>query len=592
MEDMAHRCPVIPCGIYPVVLLVYCILEMSTLDWIILSATLLCIIVYGIYKGRGQTGSDSFILAGKNQPWYTVLIGIMATQASAITFISGPGQSYSDGMRFIQYYFGLPLAMIVISAVFIPYFQKQKVYTAYQFLDTRFDRKTRIFTGILFLFSRGISTGMSVLAPAIVLSAIFHWNIEICSILIGGFLIIYSITGGAKAIAHTQKLQFAIIIGAMILAGVWVVRLMPEGVGLGEALLLAGKSGKLNVITTDFNLNDKFNIWSGVIGGFFLALSYFGTDQSQVGRYLTGKDLRSARMGILMNGIIKIPMQFFILLLGALLFSFFLLQKSPVFFNQYAWEQAQKARPDQMQLVGEEYQSTVNNNEAIAQRLLQADRNGTEAEVHHLQLQLQQGIHQSDSLRGTVTQVIRDHHLPVEEKDVNYVFLYFVQHYLPAGVVGLIFAIIFLASWGSISAALNSLASATLIDFHQLMRKKKMNNRQELAYARWYTLFWGIFSILTAIFIAKSMGSLIEAVNVLGSLFYGPILGIFLVAFFFKSIKGSATFWAVVVSEIIVIAFYWWDVVAFLWLNVVGALAVILLGALFQSFRRSRSADT
>lgn len=592
MENMAFSCAVFFIALHRTILCIYRILEMSTIDWIILCSTLLGIIIYGVYKSCGQTGSDSFILAGKNQPWYTVLIGIMATQASAITFISGPGQSYSDGMRFVQYYFGLPLAMIVISAVFIPYFQKQKVYTAYQFLDTRFDRKTRIFTGILFLFSRGISTGMSVLAPAIVLSAIFHWNIELCSILIGGFLIIYSITGGAQAIAHTQKLQFAIIIGAMILAGVWVINLMPEGVGLSDALFIAGKADKLNVITTDFNLNDKFNIWSGIIGGFFLALSYFGTDQSQVGRYLTGKDLKSARMGILMNGIVKIPMQFLILLLGALLFSFFLLQKSPVFFNQSAWEQVKQAEPERMYEVEQAYQATTTDNEQITQLLLDANESGSTDQVNQLQIQLKDGIQRADSLRGTVTDVIKSHHLPVEEKDVNYVFLYFVQKYLPVGIVGLIFAIIFLASWGSISAALNSLASATLIDFHQLMRKGTMTNRQELTYARLYTLLWGVFSILIAIFIAKSMGSLIEAVNVLGSLFYGPILGIFLVAFFFKRIKGSATFWAVVVAELLVIYCYWYDVVAFLWLNVIGAIAVIIFGFFFQFFLKSKESNS
>lgn len=562
---------------------------MSSIDWIVLCVTLAGIIIYGVYKGRGQTGVDSFILAGKNQSWHTVLIGIMATQASAVTFLSGPGQSFSDGMRFVQYYFGLPLAMIVISMVFIPYFQKQNVYTAYQFLDQRFDRKTRLFTGILFLFSRGISTGMSVLAPAIVLSAIFQINIIWSSILIGGFLIIYSITGGAKAIGYTQKLQFAIIMGAMLLAGIWVVRMLPLDVGFGDALMLAGKSGKMNVITTDFNLNDKFNIWSGIIGGFFLALSYFGTDQSQVGRYLSGKDLKSARMGILMNGVLKIPMQFLILLVGVLLFSFFTLKPGPIFYNEYAWEQVSQAAPEATATLQQAFEEQSAHSRQLGLELIAAERTGNTEQVAATQAALHQSQMLSDSMRGEVGTLIRAHNIPAEGRDVNYVFLYFVQKYLPVGVVGLVFAIIFLASWSSISAALNSLASATLLDFHLLLSKRTLSVKHELFFARLYTLLWGLFSIFTAIFIGQRMGSLIEAVNELGSLFYGPILGIFLVAFFFKKVKGSATFYAALLAELVVFIFYWFDVVAFLWLNVVGAFAVIIFALLIEAMRPRKS---
>lgn len=559
---------------------------MSIIDWIVLCVTLTGIIIYGVYKGRGQTGVDSFILADKNQSWHTVLIGIMATQASAVTFLSGPGQSFSDGMRFVQYYFGLPLAMIVISMVFIPYFQKQKVYTAYQFLDQRFDRKTRLFTGILFLFSRGISTGLSVLAPAIVLSAIFQINIIWSSLLIGGFLIIYSITGGAKAIGYTQKLQFAIIMGAMLLAGIWIVRMLPADVGISDALLLAGKSGKMNVVTTDFNLNNKFNIWSGIIGGFFLALSYFGTDQSQVGRYLSGKDLKSARMGILMNGVLKIPMQFLILLVGVLLFSFFTLKPGPIFYNEYAWEQVRQASPDESAALQQAFAHQTEESRKLGLDLIAAERSGAGEEVVALQTALNQSQALSDSMRKEVGALIQQNGIAAEHKDVNYVFLYFVQSYLPVGIVGLVFAIIFLASWGSISAALNSLASATLLDFHLLMSKRTLSVKRELFFARLYTLLWGLFSIFTAIFIGQRMGSLIEAVNELGSLFYGPILGIFLVAFFFKKVKGSATFYAALLAEVVVLIFYWYDVVAFLWLNVVGAFAVIIFSLIIEALRK------
>lgn len=567
---------------------------MSIIDWIVLVVTLAGIILYGVYKGRGQTGVDSFILAGKKQSWHTVLIGIMATQASAITFISGPGQSFADGMRFVQYYFGLPLAMIVISMVFIPYFQKQNVYTAYQFLDQRFDRKTRLFTGILFLFSRGISTGMSVLAPAIVLAAIFQISIVWSSILIGGFLIIYTMRGGAQAIGYTQKLQFGIIMGAMLLAGIWVVKLLPHGVGLSDALMLAGKSGKMNIVTTEFNLNDKFNVWSGIIGGFFLALSYFGTDQSQVGRYLSGKDIKAARMGILMNGMVKIPMQFLILLIGVLLFAFFTLKSGPIFFNEYAWNQVKSIQPHAASALEDNYALQSDKVQSLGYALLEANKNHNQVEIKAIQQELQYAQYQTDSLRKEVSKIISESGIPAEHKDVNYVFLYFVKKHLPVGIVGLVFAIIFLASWGSISAALNSLASATLMDFHLVVSKKKLSNESELFYARLYTLLWGLFSIFIAIVIGQRMGSLIEAVNELGSLFYGPILGIFLVAFFFKGIKGSATFYAAILAEIIVFVCYKWDIVAFLWLNVVGAFAVILVAALFQYFlpQKNQSINT
>ncbi|HYD20434.1 MAG TPA: sodium:solute symporter, partial [Flavipsychrobacter sp.] len=319
------------------VLLVYAILGMSSLDWIVLLVTLAGIILYGVVKSRGLRGSQSYLLADKNMPWYIVLLGIMATQASAITFISAPGQAYTDGMRFVQYYFGLPIAMIVISISFIPIFRRLNVYTAYEYLETRFDQRTRVLTSILFLLSRGLSTGISIYAPSIILSSIMGWNIYLTNVIMGGLLLVYTYSGGAKAVAHTQKLQFLIILASMAIAGYLVVAQLPGGMGFSDALYVAGKAGKLNVITTDFDWKDKYNIWSGVIGGFFLALSYFGTDQSQVGRYISGRDLKESRMGLLMNGLVKVPMQFAILLIGALLFAFYSFQPSPVYFNRQAY---------------------------------------------------------------------------------------------------------------------------------------------------------------------------------------------------------------------------------------------------------------
>src|SRR5690606_27971475 len=311
---------------------------MSNLDWIVLCVTLVGTIIYGIFKGRGQKNAHTYLLASQQMPWYIVMLGIMATQASAITFLSAPGQAYTDGMRFVQYYFGLPLAMIVISITFIPIFQRLKVYTAYEFLEQRFDQKTRVLTSFLFLLSRGLSTGISIYAPSIILSTILGWNIYLTNILTGGLLLVYTYSGGAKAVAYTQKLQFLIILGTMAFAGYLLVTNMPNGYSFDDALYLAGKSGKLNVITTDFDWQDKYNIWSGLIGGFFLALSYFGTDQSQVGRYITAKDTRNSRIGLLLNGLVKVPMQFAILLIGALLFAFFALKPAPVYFNERSYQ--------------------------------------------------------------------------------------------------------------------------------------------------------------------------------------------------------------------------------------------------------------
>lgn len=560
---------------------------MSIPDWIIMLATLVLIILFGIWKGRGQTGSETYLRAGKQMPWHAVLLGIMATQASAITFLSGPGQAYSDGMRFVQYYFGLPLAMIVISMVFVPIFQKLNVFTAYEYLDKRFNRKTRLFTGILFLFSRGVSTGMSVYAPSILLSTIFGWNIYLTNLLVGGLLIIYTYTGGAKAIAHTQRIQFGIIMLSMAVAGFMVVRLLPDNVSFTDALYLAGKSGKLNVITTKFDLKDKYNLWSGIIGGFFLALSYFGTDQSQVGRYLTAKDIKESRLGLLMNGLVKIPMQFLILLIGALLFSFYTIYKAPLFFNESAEKKVAAIVPSQYLPLSIENKIAADNNQRTALSLLELRKtnHNDETREDYLVTKLNYGQRLVERQRKQMSDIIKHNAATVAEpeSDSNYIFLHFVRHYLPVGMIGLIFAIIFLASWSSISAAINALASSTLIDFHQVFSTKVLNEKAQLKYGRLYTLLWGIFSIAVAMFATK-MGSLIEAVNELGSLFYGSILGIFLTAFFLKKVKGTAVFYAAILSEAIVLVIYICDTVAFLWLNVIGAIAVMIIALLCQYF--------
>ena len=534
---------------------------MSSIDWIILIATLAGIIIYGIYKSSTTKNLDGYFLSNRSMPWYLVLLSIMGTQASAITFISAPGQAYTDGMRFVQYYFGLPLAMIVICIFFVPVFRKLKVYTAYQYLEDRFDVKTRTLTSGLFLISRGLSTGISIYAPSIILSSLLGWNIYYTNLVMGGLLIIYTITGGAKAVAYTQQLQLLIIIVGMCLAGYLVVRLLPPNIGFTEALKIAGNQGKMNIITTGvtnnhFDWKDKYNIWTGVIGGFFLALSYFGTDQSQVGRYLTASSDKESKVGLLMNGLVKVPMQFLILLVGVLVFSFYQYHKAPVYFDATKIVAAKNTLyKDTLVLLEQKY------NAAIAQH----------------------DIPQLNALRTQYKTVLKKA-LPGEDaNDTNFIFLRFVVDNLPKGLVGLLIAVIFLAAWGSIAAALNSLASCTVVDFHKKFINKSCTDAKDYSISRWYTFGWGVFSVVVAMFAQNLGNSLIEAVNILGSLFYGVILGIFLVAFWIKSVKGNAVFIAAVISELLIFIIYSLNIISFLWLNVIGALLVIIIALGLQA---------
>jgi Na+/proline symporter len=498
-------------------------------------------------------------------------------------------------MRFVQYYFGLPLAMVILCITFLPIFHRLKVYTAYEFLENRFDLKTRTFTSFLFLLSRGLSTGISVYAPSIILSSLLGWNIYLTNIIMGGLLIIYTVTGGARAVAYTQQLQLGIVFAGMFLAGYTVVKLLPEGIGFSDALSISGRMGKLNVFTTGqtekgFDWTDRYNIFSGVIGGFFLALSYFGTDQSQVGRYLTAKSIRESRMGLLMNGLVKVPMQFFILLIGALVFAFYQFNAAPLFFNKVPLEKVRetsyrdslKMVEGRHQLLIEKKKQTVLQLPALLATVGEADENIVLEELRGIQKE-------EEGLRSEVKKIIVDSKAKTESSDTNYIFLRFVVDYLPVGLVGLLIAVIFLAAWGSIAAALNSLASATMIDFHKKFFKSELTEEQDFRISRLYTLFWGIFCIVVAEF-ATGMGSLIEAVNVLGSWFYGVMLGIFLVAFYFKRVGGNAVFFAALAGEVIVISMYRITDIGWLWLNAIGAIAVVLLAILLQLivFRREK----
>jgi solute:Na+ symporter, SSS family len=535
---------------------------MSYIDWIILVVVLSGIILYGVYKSRTSKNLDGYFLSNRSLPWYLVLLSIMGTQASAITYLTGPGQAYTDGMRFVQYYFGLPLAMIVISIFFVPVYSRLKVYTAYEFLEKRFDLKTRSLTSFLFLISRGLSTGVSIYAPSLILSSLMGWNIYYTNIVMGGLLIIYTMSGGARAVAYTQTLQMLIVFISLFIIAYIAVNMLPADVGFKEAIQKAKDLGKMNVITTGFtekgfDWKDKYNIWSGIIGGFFLALSYFGTDHSQVGRYLTAKNINESRKGLLMNGLVKVPMQFGILLIGILIFSFYLHYKAPVFFDNAKVLVAQKTvYKDSLQNIEQKYNAAF----AAGQT---TDANTYRAEY-----------------KATIKKAIPGD----EANDTNFIFLRFVKDNLPIGLIGLLFAVIFLSAWGSIAAALNSLAACTMVDFHKKFFSKNKTEIQDYRVSQWYTFAWGIFCIIIAMFAHNIGNSLIEAVNILGSLFYGVILGIFLVAFWIKRIGANAVFTAAVIAELMIIAIYRADIVSFLWLNVIGALLVIFIAFLVQLF--------
>ncbi len=571
---------------------------MSRIDWIVLSVTLLGIIAYGLYKSRTSKDLDGYFRSNRSLPWYLVLLSIMGTQASAVTFLSAPGQAYTDGMRFVQYYFGLPLAMVVLCVTFVPLFSRLKVYTAYEFLEKRFDVKTRTLTSFLFLLQRGLSTGISIYAPSIILSSLLGWDIFLTNIVMGGFLIIYTVSGGAKAVAYTQQLQLVIIFIGMFLAGYMIVHLLPEGIGFADALRVSGAAGKMNVITTGttngkFDWNDKYNIWSGIIGGFFFALSYFGTDQSQVGRYLTAKNTTESKVGLLINGLVKVPMQFLILLIGAMLFSFYQFKPSPVFHNLKVEQKAQQTTyKDSLADIQSKYAVKNARQALLGTKYLEAYYTSNIVKTDALSDSVQLNNKQLDSLRAVYKGYIKKA-VPLEDNnDTNYIFLRFVIDYLPVGLVGLLIAIIFIAGWGSIAAALNALASATMIDFHRRFHNahedaSEEQLKKEYRLSRLYTFGWGIFCIIVAQF-AHRMGSLIEAVNVLGSIFYGVILGIFLVAFYVKKVEAKAIFWSAVISELIVISLFILNQkeiigLSFLWLTAVGALMVIFFGLVFQT---------
>jgi Na+/proline symporter len=550
---------------------------MSLPDWIVLGLTLFCIVLYGMWKSGNNKNIDQFLMGNRSLPWYHVGFSVMATQASAITFLSAPGQAYSDGMRFVQFYFGLPLAMIVLCITFVPIFHRLKVYTAYEFLEQRFDLKTRALTAFLFLVLRSLSTGVAIYAPAIILSTILNINTVYTTLFIGGLVIFYTVYGGSKAVSYTQLLQMSIIFAGMFLAGILVVHLLPQGVGFTHAIKMAGKLGRMNVIDWKFDWDNRYNVWSGLIGGFFLQLSYFGTDQSQVGRYLTGSSVGQSRLGLIMNGLIKIPMQFLILLIGVLVFAFYQFNRPPMFFNNYEVDKVkQSSYATQYNYLDQQYTQAFEQRKAKANSLLTAIDSKNQGQIDHAQDDLKLADMQARIIRQDAIVLMKKNNAAADDNDTNYVFLTFVKQYLPKGLVGLLIAIIFLASMGSTASALNSLASTTVIDIYKRTINKDASDRNYLLVSRLATVFWGVVCVIMALYASK-LGNLLEAVNQLGSYVYGTVLGVFVVAFYMKRINGTSVFIGAIVSEVAILYLGLSKTVAYLWLNPIGCFLVMII---------------
>ncbi len=567
---------------------------MSILDWIVLFGTLFAIVGFGVWKTRQNQSMNDYLRGGNSMNWFTIGLSVMATQASAITFLSAPGLGYESGLGFVQFYFGLPLALVIISAFIIPIYYKLKVYTAYEYLESRFDLKTRLLAAFLFLIQRGLAAGLTIFAPAIILSTILGWNLNLTNLFVGILVIIYTVSGGTKAVSLTQKWQMGIILLGMGLAFAILVYRITSFTSFASALDLAGAVGRMEILNFDFDLNQRYTVWSGLTGGLFLALSYFGTDQSQVQRYLTGRNVKESRLGLMFNAVIKVPMQLFILFTGVLVFVFYLYVKPPVFFNETAIENIEGAQYQQ------EFQEIQKKYDLHYQEMAVArDRFINEAGEEFKQASGKQAfvdaVAEEKEIRGEVKSLLLKSNPNFKVKDTNYVFLNFVMNYLPVGVIGLIIALIFSAAMSSTSGELNALATTTSVDIYRRIFDAEASERKQVFMSKALTIMWGVIAIGFAM-IADLFDNLIEMVNVLGSLFYGTILGIFVVAFFLKWIKGAAVFWAAIIAEASILLIHLGRVmeiplvmryeVEYLWYNVIGCVMVVILAILFNSFRQ------
>jgi SSS family solute:Na+ symporter len=565
---------------------------MTVLDYFVLGGTLLFIVAYGTYKTRKSKNIEGYLLGDKNMKWATIGLSVMATQASAITFLSTPGLAYESGMAFVQNYLGLPFALIVVSAVFIPIYYKLKVYTAYEYLEKRFDLKSRLLAAFLFLVQRGLAAGITIYAPAIVLSSVLGWNLSGTIIVVGVLVIIYTVSGGTKAVSLTQKWQMGVILLGMAVAFGTIVHNLPSGVGFLDGLQLAGKMGKTEAIDFSFDWNKRYTFWSGITGGFFLALSYFGTDQSQVQRYLGGASVRESRMGLMFNAILKIPMQFFILLTGVMVFVFYQFQPHDVLFDTTSLEMVEgtEYKDDLEEIRTAHYEIHAQKKEAVLQ-LLEEQKNGTEESILLAQEELNvlktQAVDKRDEAKALVEQAFPKN----TQRDSDYVFISYILNFMPSGLVGLLLAVIISAAMSSTAAELNALGSTTSVDFYKRIIKKDGDDKHYLLVSKVLTAFWGVLAIGFALY-ADLFENLIEAVNILGSLFYGTILGIFLTAFFLKKVRGNAVFFAAVLTQASILILYQFqsDSISYLYFNVIGCGMVMILAFLFSIFEGKKKA--
>ncbi|MBE9577316.1 sodium:solute symporter [Flavobacterium proteolyticum] len=555
---------------------------MEILDWIVLSVTLSFIVIYGILKTKGSANVKDYLLDNNETPWFTVGISVMATQASAITFLSTPGQAYHDGMGFVQFYFGLPLAMIVIAYTFIPIYHRLKVFTAYEYLEQRFNIQTRTLAAILFLIQRGLGTGITIYAPSIILSALLGWNLNMLNIIIGILVIVYTVTGGTKAVNVTQKQQMFVIMSGMFIIFFYILANLPHEVDFSNVLHIAGANGKMDILDFSYNPETRYTFWSGITGGFFLMLSYFGTDQSQVGRYLSGKSVKESQMGLIMNGILKVPMQFFILLTGVLVFVFFQFNDAPLHFNP---TNVAKVKASEQKVAYENLEQKLvqlNTDKKIVNQIYIEQLKHNEYDNPILKKQMVALSLKEKDLREEAKDVIAKVDGKTETNDKDYVFLYFILNYLPKGILGLLLAVIFSAAMSSSASGLNSLAATSAIDIY----KRNVNAKSDKHYVyatQYFTIFWGIVAIGFAC-ISSLFENLIQLVNIIGSIFYGTVLGIFLIGFYINYIKGKAVFIGACISQLAIFYIFYLDIVGYLWLNFIGALLTIGLSLILQKF--------
>jgi len=556
---------------------------MQLIDWIVLLGTLAFIVIYGIYKTRKKQGAEDYIRGGNDTRWWTIGLSTMATQASAITFLSTPGQAFHDGMGFVQFYFGLPLAMVVVCMFFIPIYKRLNVYTAYEYLESRFDRKTRTLTAILFLIQRGLAAGLTIFAPAIILSAVLGWHLSGLTILIGSLVIIYTVAGGTKAVNVTHKQQMAVILTGMFAAFFIILSYLPENINFNNALEIAGASGKMDILDFSLDFENRYTVWSGIIGGGFLALSYFGTDQSQVQRYLGGRSVKESRKGMIMNGLLKVPLQFFILLVGVMVFVFYQFNNAPLNFNPAATKTVLNSGYQN------QYEDLMLKHDALQQKkqnlhLEFSEENNFSPENNSTYRENLASLNTSEqNLRKKARNLIDASDKEAESNDKDYIFIHFILNNLPRGLIGLLLAVILSAAMSSTASELNALSSTTTIDLYKRSRKIEKSDEHYVRASKWFTLLWGAIAIAFAS-VANLFDNLIQLVNIIGSIFYGNVLGIFLLAFFIKIVNSNSVFVAAIITQIIIIILFEFDVMPYLWLNLVGCLLVIALALILELF--------